>query len=371
MRHPRPTRRAAVQTLIAGAGLLAAPRLRAQTPTKLSLGRVPVNAVVSNYVGPVDFFREEGLTLAPTRVDNPGQLFQAMAAGDLPVGEIGVGPSIIALCRGLPFIAPFLGSCSAPDHPFERIMVLRDSPIKTLDDLKGKKLGYQGPGSVPDLLLGALPRKSKITKADIRLVQLPPPAQPDALGRGLVDAIFSTPPVDTVAEIKYGARTLADATELVPYSGLGGIVIRRDFADSHPETVAKLLRACIRFCRWIDDNPQPARDISGRNLGLPPDIAAHARLPLFTRNGLPVMPNAWHVYHMLLAAKTIDPHSDPAKLFHDAIVAPVERFTLPAADALGRQSDPMSLKMLTADYPMLPKPDASYYADWERHLLKS
>ena len=36
-------------------------------------------------------------------------------------------------------------------------MVLPNSPIKTLDDLKGKKLGFQGSGSVPDLLLGALP----------------------------------------------------------------------------------------------------------------------------------------------------------------------------------------------------------------------
>ena len=375
MQHQRATRRAVLKSIAGGAtGLFAvssrARGLRAQSAPALKFGRVPVNAIVSNYIGPVDFFRDEGVPIEPVRVDNPGQLFQAMTAGDLAVGEIGLGPSLIAVTRGLPLLSLFLGAFSTPGHPYERIMVLPNSRIKTLDDLKGKKLGFQGSGSVPDLLLGALPYKSKISKEDISLVQLPPPGQPDALGQGLVDAIFSTPPVDTVAELKYGARTLIDATELVPYSGLGALVVRRDFAEQRPDTVKKLLTAAIRFSRWIDDNSAAARSAMGKNLGLPEDIAAHSRLPLLARNGLPVMPNVWHVYQMLIAAKTIDPYPDPEKLFNDAVVEPVKRFTLPAVDALGMEPNLEIDKMLTGEYPLLPKPVASYYADWERRLLK-
>jgi sulfonate transport system substrate-binding protein len=370
-----PTRRTLLRiTAIGSAALLghalSAPRLAAQSPTKVVIGRVPVNALASNYIGEVDFFRDEGIALEPTRFDNAGQMFQAMMAGDLVAGETGLAPTIIALTRGLPFIAPFLGACSAPDHPYERIMVLPESPIRTLDDLKGKKLGYQGPGTVPDMLLGALSRRSKIRKEDIELVPLPPPNQPDALGQRLVDAIFSTPPVDTVAERKYSARTVANATELVSYSGLSTFVFRRDFADRNPEIVGKLLAAEIRFARWIEDNPAAARIAMGKNLGLPDELASQARLPLFARNGLPVMPNVWHVYQMLIEAKTIDPHPDAVKLFNDTIVEPVNRFTLPTVEKLGMAPDPVIEKMLTAEYPLLPKPGANYYADWERRPLK-
>jgi ABC-type nitrate/sulfonate/bicarbonate transport system substrate-binding protein len=58
---------------------------------------------------------------------------------------------------------------------------------------------------------------------------------PDALAQGLVDAIFAVPPNDTVAEQRYKARTIADASELVPYSGLTTLAVKRDFAEAHPE----------------------------------------------------------------------------------------------------------------------------------------
>jgi hypothetical protein len=94
------------------------------------------------------------------------------------------------------------------------------------------------------------------------------------------------------------------------------------------------------------------------------------RIPLFARNGLPVMPNVWNLYEMLVQAKTIDPHPDPAKLFNETIVEPTKRFVLPVAEELGLQPDPEIENMLKGDYPFLPKPATSYYADWEPRLLK-
>ena len=70
------------------------------------------------------------------------------------------------------------------------------------------------------------------------------------------------------------------------------------------------------------------------------DLATHMRIPLFARNGLPVMPNVWDLYEMLVQAKTIDPHPDPAKLFNDTIVEPTKRFTLPAVEELGLPARP-------------------------------
>ncbi len=375
MNHGSPTRRSALKLIASGgAGYVAAStalrRASAQKSPKIVLGTLPIDPAIASYIGEVDFFKDEGLTVEITRFQNFAPIAQGMAAGSVVAGEMGVAPSIIVLTRGLPLIAPFLCAFSTPNHPFERIMVLPDSPIKTLDDLKGKKLAFLGAGTVPDILLNGLPKKTKIRKQDIKLVPMPAPNMPDALAQGLVDAIFAIPPADTVAERKYHARTIANATELVPYAGLSTFALRRDFADANPETARKLFRACIRFTHWIDDNPVDARKVVAKNLGLPSELAAHMRIPLFARNGLPVMPNVWNLYEMLVQAKTIDPHPDPVRLFNETIVEPTKRFVLPVAEELGLQPDPEIANMLKGDYPFLPKPAASYYADWERRLLK-
>ena len=103
----------------------------------------------------------------------------------------------------------------------------------------------------------------------------------------------------------------------MPYAGLGTFVLRRDFADANPEAARKLYRACIRLARWIDDNPAEARKVVAKNLELPVDLAAQMRIPLFARNGLPVMPNVWNLYEILVKSKTINSHPNPAGLFNE------------------------------------------------------
>jgi ABC-type nitrate/sulfonate/bicarbonate transport system substrate-binding protein len=371
MNRYRLTRRSAMKTIGAGAaGLLAAPviarRSAAQTTPTILLGTQAITPAIESYLGATDFFKEEGLTVELTRFNSFAPLFQAMVAGNVAVGGAGVAPSIIGMSRGLPLIFPFLATFVTPRRPLERIMVMPNSPILSLDDLKGKKLAFLGPGTVPDMMLDALPMKSHIGKDEIQLVPMPPPSMPDALAQGLVDAIFAIPPGDSVAESKYNARTIANATELVPYVGLTTVAIRRDFADTYPEATVSLLRAYIRLSRWAGGDEAAARKAMGKTLGLPDELATRVRIPLFSRNGLPVMPNVWNLYEMLVRNKTIDAHPDAAKLFNAAIIEPTKRFTLPAVESLGLQPDPDIDAMLKGEYPFLSKPVPDYYADWER-----
>jgi sulfonate transport system substrate-binding protein len=342
----------------------------AQVPDKIVLGAQPITPAIESYLGAIDFFKEEGLTVEISRFGSFAPMFQAIVAGNVAVGGVGVAPSIIGISRGLPLITPLLATFVTPRRPLERIMVMPNSSIRTLDDLKGKKLAFLGPGTVPDMMLDALPTKSSIHKDEIQLVPMPPPTMPDALAQGLVDAIFAIPPGDAVAESKYNARTIANATELVPYVGLTTVAIRREFADRNPDAVRKLLRAYIRLSRWASDNEAGARKVMGKNLGLPDELAAHVRIPLFARNCLPVMPNVWNLYEMLVRNKTIDAHPEPAKLFDAAIVEPTKRFTLPVVEELGLQPDPDIEAMLKGNYGFLPKPVPEYYAEWERQQLK-
>ena len=200
------------------------------------------------------------------------------------------------------------------------------------------------------MMLDALPTKSRIRKDEIQLVPMPPPTMPDALAQGLVDAIFAIPPGDSVAESKYNARTIVNATELVPYVGLTTVAIRRDFAESNPEATGRLLRAYIRLSRWAGGNETEARKDDGREprfAGRPGDASANSAV-------LPQRPagHAQRVEPLRDAGAEQDDraHPDPAKLFDAAIVEPTKRFTLPAAEALGLQPDPDIDAMLKGDY---------------------
>src|SRR6516162_11371480 len=232
----------------------------ARVPEKIVVGTLPIPVIVSS-IGDVDYFRDEALTIELSRFNNFAPVLQAMTTGSVVAGEFGVAGSIIGITRGLPLIAPFLAGFSTPGHPFERIMVLQDSPIKTLDDLKGKKLAFLGPGTVPDMFLGALAKRTKIRKEDIDLVPKPAPNMPDALAQGLVEAIFAIPPADRVAEQKYKARTVANATELVSYTELGTFAVKREFAEAHPEATKKLLRG-VHTLQPLDRR-QPGRRPQG------------------------------------------------------------------------------------------------------------
>jgi NitT/TauT family transport system substrate-binding protein len=342
----------------------------AQGAPKIVLAKLPLNAMVTTYLGDIDFFKEEGLAIEISASQAGPAINQALAAGGVVVGDTGLPPAMVAITRGIPILAPHLGAFVTPTRPFERIFVKQNSPIRTLNDLKGKKLAILGRGTVAEFVLGALSKKSDIRKEDIELVLIPPPNQPAALEQGQVDAIFATPPTDTVAERQYKARSIANATDLVPYLGLAGLVVRRDFAETYPEPTKRLFKAAVKLARWTRDNETAARRTAAKNLGLTDEFASFSRLPLFARNGLQVMPNIWHIYEMMVQARTIDRHPDPAKLFNDAVVEPTKRYLYPAVEQLGLQADDQIDGMLKGDYPLLPMPVASYYAEWEKKALK-
>jgi NitT/TauT family transport system substrate-binding protein len=342
----------------------------AQGAPKIVLAKLPLNAMVTTYLGDIDFFKEEGLAIEISASQAGPAINQALAAGGVVVGDTGLPPAMVAITRGIPILAPHLGAFVTPTRPFERIFVKQNSPIRTLNDLKGKKLAILGRGTVAELVLGAVSKRSDIRKEDIELVLIPPAYQPAALAQGQVDAIFATPPTDTVAERQYKARSIANGTDLVPYLGLAGLVVRRDFAETYPEPTKRLFKAAVKLARWTRDNETAARRTAAKNLGLTDEFASFSRLPLFARNGLQVMPNIWHIYEMMVQAKTIDRHPDPAKLFNDAVVEPTKKYLYPAVEQLGLQADDQIDGMLKGEYPLLPMPVASYYAEWEKKALK-
>jgi ABC-type nitrate/sulfonate/bicarbonate transport system substrate-binding protein len=342
----------------------------AKVPDKIVIGRLPFNTEVTLYTDGLDAFKDEGLTIDYIQGAGGPAVVQALAAGSIPVGDIGVAPALIAAARKLPLVSPALGAIATPSHPSDRIMVLAGSPIRTVQDLKGKKLALHQRGTIEEFELVSMKRTYGVGLEDLDIAIVPIPNQPQVLAAKQVDAIFPVPPFDLIAERKFNARTLVNGSDINPYTGYGTLTFRTDFIEAYPEAAQKLMKAWIRICRWIDDNPGKANAAAGNLIGVEPDLQKDVRLCWFARNGLPVLPNVWQFYYMLLGAKLIEPSVDPKSLIDQSVVEPTKRVSLPALEAIGAQRDEEVAKMLKASYPQLPEPAEKYYAEWEPQMLR-
>jgi NitT/TauT family transport system substrate-binding protein len=359
--------------LSAAALELAIPQLtrvtKAQTPQRVRIGYLPVNVELAAYSESVNFWKEDGLDVQFVRADGGPAILQALASGDLPVGDFGLAPAVVSATKGFPFYFLTLMTIATPDHPLDRIMVLMDSPIKKFQDLSGKTLAINQLGTMPDAALGAAGKVYGLAKDKIRLVPIPYPNMPQVLAQKQVDAIYPFPPGDSIAEVRFNARTLTETKDFIPYLGFTTLAVHRDFASGNPETVKKLVRGAIKTDRWIGANPDDARTAANKFLNIPEDVASKVRMPYFAENGLSVMANVWHIYYLLASGGVITPVDDPGKMMNEFFIEPTKRFTLPAVEELGIVPDKVVSHMLRASYPMLPKPVEEYYAPWDHKFL--
>ena len=138
-------------------------------------------------------------------------LLEALNVGAIDFGNTGEAPPIFAQAAG----APLLYVAYEPPAPKgEAILVPKDSPLKTVADLKGKKVALNKGSNVHYLLVKAL-EKAGVKYSEIEPVFLAPADARAAFERGAVDAWVIWDPFQAAAEAATGARTLADGEGIV------------------------------------------------------------------------------------------------------------------------------------------------------------
>lgn len=164
-------------------------------------------------------------------------------------------------------------------------MVAKDSKIKTLADLKGKKLSVPSAGvfSFPQLSLDVLGKPYGVNADSVTDVSIPFPEAPQALASGKVDAAFTTEPFITIMEQTTGARVLVDMLSGplagFPVSAWG---TTEYYTQHDPKTVAAFARAIQEATRYAAANPQAVRQVLPDYIkGMKPALASVIVLPAF------------------------------------------------------------------------------------------
>lgn len=190
-------------------------------------------------------------------------LLEGINVGALDFGNTGEAPPIFAQAAGAPirYIA-----FEPPAPKGEAILVPKDSPLKTVADLKGKKVALNKGSNVHYLLVKAL-EKANVKYADITPVFLAPADARAAFERGAVDAWVIWDPFQASAEAAIGARTLADGTDTV--SNYQFYLASQKFVESEPKLVDVILDSLREVDDWAKTDIKAVAEQLSPSVGLP------------------------------------------------------------------------------------------------------
>lgn len=198
-----------------------------------------------------------GYTVTWKEFSSGPQLLEGVKTGAIDFAHSGDAPPIFAQAVGTPLL--YIGY--APDGPkSEAILVQKESTIKSVADLKGKKIGLNKGSNVHFMLVRALD-KAGLKYSDIEPVFLPPADGRAAFEKGAIDAWVIWEPYRTTAEVTLGARTLVDGTGLV--SNNDYFFVAKAFAQAHPKMIDVVLEATRDiFAQASKDIPGTAKTFS-------------------------------------------------------------------------------------------------------------
>ena len=213
---------------------------------------------------------EQGVGVKWTEFPAGPVLLEGLNVGSIDFGTVGEAPPIFAQAAGANLV--YVGN--EPASPAsEAIVVPKGSGLRTLADLKGKKVALNKGSNVHYLLLKAL-EKAGVAYADIQPVFLPPADARAAFERGSVDAWAIWDPFLAAAEKQLGARVLADGKGLV--ANYQFYLASRTYAEKNPEILRIVLDEVAKVDDWGRNNPDEVATILSAQTGLSKEVVALA-----------------------------------------------------------------------------------------------
>ncbi len=271
MKHPNPTRRRLLQagastTALGALGVPAFARAAtADAPTQLRIGfqKSAVNLVILKQQGALEkTFPAAKLSW----VEFPAgpQLLEALAVGSLEFGLTGDSPPVFAQAAGKELV--YVGA--EPPKPLSSaILVKADSPLRSLADLKGRKVALQKGSSAHYLTLRAI-EKAGLQWSDFTPIYLAPADARAAFEKGAVDAWSIWDPYYAATELDLKPRSLSSGSGLSNNNSF--YLASREFAARHPAAVRTLLAELTRADALVQsqrkESAQLIADYSGLSL---------------------------------------------------------------------------------------------------------
>jgi len=261
------SRRRVLTASAATLGMLAAPALvRAQAGPKIRIGFWPVAAGLPFFAAvEKGYFKEAGLEVEPLKFAGAQQVMEAMLSGRSDGSSNGTGSANLAIGEiaqpGLFKI--FATNPSNAKFVLDQFITGKDSAIKTMADLKGKKIA-SGPGIQNMTLCKTMLERAGATGATV--TELPIGQHIASIVAGQVDACYALEPTGTIGRMNGTTRIIESGVvakyilgdAMAPWHG-GAASLTSEFIKKNPEVAKKFIAAYARGIELVRTKPEEAR----------------------------------------------------------------------------------------------------------------
>jgi NitT/TauT family transport system substrate-binding protein len=219
------------------------PLIRVAKAQAIGIGFMPIDVGQS-----VGIWQKLGVALEVSALRGDGQVQQALTAGDADMG-LGSGPGLGFVAKGVPAVA--VGALSGAPASFG-LVIWNKSPVKTVADLKGKRIAISTAGSMTDWLMRQLAIKQGWDPTAITTVPLgDTKAALAAMETGEVDGTITGGEFGFDLEDHKQGHVLLTFGSVVPAFLAQVIYARNDFIAQHPDLVQKFLVGWYRSVAYM------------------------------------------------------------------------------------------------------------------------
>jgi NitT/TauT family transport system substrate-binding protein len=270
------TRRAALGVIagaVAGAHVKqskAADTLRVGKAVAQNFGYTPLDIGMAQGI-----FGRHGLEITVLDFTGGAKIAQAMAAGSVDI-SLSAGPDMQFVAKGAPEIAV----ASITESPvFMGLCISKDSPVRTIDDLKGQQIGVASRGSLTWWLIDELNRVKGWKSADQAkqvVVGGSTQASLAALKTKEVAASLSATQTGFLLEEQGDGRLLADCSQYVGPFELFTTFASTELTQKNPDAVRRFLAGWYETVDFMRKNKQEVIPLCAKAMTYPPKVAARA-----------------------------------------------------------------------------------------------
>jgi sulfonate transport system substrate-binding protein len=212
-----------------------------------------------------EHFAPQGITVKWLEFSSGPPMMEAMNVGSVDYGAVGDSPPIFAQSAG----AAIVYAAGQPITNGQGILVQGNSPIRTIADLKGKRVGFTKGSSAHNVIVQTL-EKAGLSYADITPVYLTPPDAGPAFANGSIDAWSIWDPYFAIGETKQNGRILVDASEVTKTNSF--YIANRDFAKSRGPVLQQIIDVTSSTAKWAESHRHEVAKSLSAITGIPLDI---------------------------------------------------------------------------------------------------
>jgi len=286
------------RTLLQGtAATLALPHVlhAAEAPKEVRLDHAyysPSSLVLRRFGWLEEEFKSDGIAVKWVLSAGSNRALEYLNGSSIDIGSSAGLAALLSKANGNPIKAPYI--FSRPE--WTALVVTRDSPIRTLADLKGKKIAATK-GTDPYLFLLRALQVAKLKRGDIEHVALQHADGRAALEQGRVDAWAGLDPLMAASELDAGSRLIY---RNVAFNTYGFLNVREEFLARHPNEVKRVIAGYERARKWIQAHTTEAAKILSEEAKVSLQVAL-LQIKLRTDLSNP-QPSAEHVNALQAAA---------------------------------------------------------------------